>query len=103
MGMIVPNERKRALMEYQLKAAKEFKKASDRKYGKLGAASRVRHIDTTGYIPPQPKPESFLPRGEVALGSAKRRWLSRQAGGITGIKIVSLKQTFNRYTRQRES
>jgi hypothetical protein len=45
------NKRKRALMEYQLKAAREYAKASERKYGSQGAASPVRYIDPASYKP----------------------------------------------------
>jgi hypothetical protein len=69
---------------------------------KKGRAPEVRHIDPAAYVPAQPKPESFLPRSEAELASAKRRRLARQACGITGIKVVSSKQTFNRFTRRRD-
>jgi hypothetical protein len=42
-------KRKRALMEYQLNAAKAYAQASARKYGSQGAASPVRHIDPATY------------------------------------------------------
>jgi hypothetical protein len=65
MGMIVPrlmpsnkgrgprpkNKRKRALMEYQLNAAKAYAQATARQYGSQGAASPVRHIDPASYKP----------------------------------------------------
>jgi hypothetical protein len=74
-------------------------KPSDRSEG---AASDVRYIDPAGYVPPPPKPETVRPRSEAEADSARRRWLSRQAFGLTGIKVVSGKQTFDRHTRKRE-
>jgi hypothetical protein len=45
------NKRKRALMKYQLKAARAYKQAKERKHGSQGAASPVRHIDPKTYWP----------------------------------------------------
>jgi hypothetical protein len=46
------DERKRVLRRAQLKKAGEFKKALNRRrYGTLGAASRVRHINPKDYVP----------------------------------------------------
>jgi hypothetical protein len=46
------SERKQALRRYQLDAATEYKRASDRRrYGTLGAASPVRKIDPASYKP----------------------------------------------------
>jgi hypothetical protein len=65
MGLIVPklippskgrgrwpkSKKKRALWKYQLKAAKAYKQATERKYGSQGAASPVRRIDPASYKP----------------------------------------------------
>jgi hypothetical protein len=44
------SKNKRALRKYRLNAAGEYKRANERrKYGTLGAASPVRHIDPKDY------------------------------------------------------
>jgi hypothetical protein len=44
--------RKRAMLRYRLDAATEYKRAVERrKYGTLGAASKVRRIDPASYKP----------------------------------------------------
>jgi len=51
-GPLPKNKRKRALMKYQLTAAREYAKANERwRYGTLGAASPVRRIDPASYKP----------------------------------------------------
>jgi hypothetical protein len=44
----------RALRRYRLKAAAEYRPAVKRKYGSIGAASPVRHIDPKGWTPKCP-------------------------------------------------
>jgi hypothetical protein len=80
--------------ELRQRFARQCARAEELRHGSQGAASGVRHIDPTSYVPPPPKRSVIVPKSAAQMAAEQRDKLDLQASRLTGMRRIAKKQIF---------